>query len=234
MIRSRPDTEGAVRRLLVINPNSNPAVTALIRAAARRALSPGTIAEVINPAASPLSIETPAHRARAEPLAIDLLRGNPGYDGYVMACFDDIALEAGRRFLRAPVVGAVEASLSLARTMAERFAIVTTVETAIPGIRALLGRYGAADICEVLAAGIGVADAAGPGGEADRRVAACVRRARENGATTIILGSAGLNGRGPRLRAEFGLPVIDSIEAGLQVGEIAARHAGATAFPRGD
>lgn len=213
------------RRLLLINPNGNPAVTELIRAAARRVLSPETVSKAINPAASPLSIETPRHRAEAEPLAIDLLRANPGYDAYLIACFDDIALDVGRRALRVPVIGAFEASLAIARTIARRFAIVTTAETAVPGIEVLLRRHGAEGICEVIAAGVGVAEAAGSSDGVGTRVAASARRARENGATAIILGSAGLSGRAFELEAEVGLPVIDSIEAVLRIGELAANHA---------
>lgn len=223
-MRSHPHAGGAGRRLLVINPNGNPAVTALVDATAKRVLARDTRATVINPAASPISIETPADRVRAEPLAVELLRANPGYDAYVLACFDDIALDAGRALSRAPVVGAFEASLALARTMAARFAIVTTVETAVPGIKALLTSYGAAKICEVYAAGIGVAEAAGSGALADTRICASIDLARQGGATAIILGSAGLNGRAARLQAKFGLPIIDSIEAGLRFGEIAAAH----------
>lgn len=222
MTRSLPKAGGAGRRLLVINPNGNPSVTALVDATAKRILAGDTRATVINPAASPISIETPADRARAEPLAIELLRANPGYDAYVMACFDDIALEAGRALSRAPVVGAFEASVALARTMAARFAIVTTVETAVPGIKALLASHGAAEICGVFAAGVGVAEAAGSGSLAEARISAAVDLARRGGATAIILGSAGLNGRAAKLRAEFGLPIIDGIEAALRIGEIVA------------
>ncbi|MEN9059717.1 aspartate/glutamate racemase family protein [Ponticoccus litoralis] len=211
-------------RLLVVNPNGNPAVTDLVRASAQRALGPHTRVEAINPADSPRSIETPDHRRLAEPLAIELLSRHPDYDGYVMACFDDIALAEGRRFLRGPVVGAAEAAVAAARFLADRFAIVTTVETMVPGIHKLLAGLGATGRCTVHATGVGVAAAAGEGAAVDRSIDQAIARARrDDGAEAIILGSGGLTGRAGALAERHGLPVIDSIEAALVMAEAMAQ-----------
>jgi allantoin racemase len=214
----------AARRLLIVNPNGNAAVTDLVREAAGRVLSTGTEATVLGCRTSPTSIETLEHRSRAEPLAIELLARFPGYDAYVMACFDDIAVAAGRRFLRAPVVAAAEASVAVARMFAARFTIVTTVETMVPGIRALLAGLGVADRATVRAAGFGVAAAAADSGDVEARLDAAILAARNlDGAGAIILGSGGLTGRSKDLAARHGLPVIDAIEAAIAMGEVAAR-----------
>jgi len=219
--------EAPAWRLLIVNPNSNPAVSALLRDVAGRVLPPGATARIVSPAQSPLSIETPAHRALAEPLALNLLAAHPGFDAYVMACFDDIALEEGRRLLRAPVIGAVEAAVAVARRSADRFAVVTTVETAIPGIRRVLDGLGAGRRCAVHAAGIGVASAANGSHAADRRLDAAIAHARDAGrAGAIILGSAGLAGRAAELEARHGLPVIDAMEAAIRLALVSAQSAG--------
>lgn len=211
-------------RLLLVNPNSNPAVTALAAAAAGRVLGRGAVAEAVEPDGAPLSIETLDQRRRAEPLAIDLLARHMGYDAYAMACFDDIALAAGRRFLGRPIVGSAEAALAIARCFAPRVAIVTTVETMVPGIRALLREMGAEGWCSVRAAGVGVADAAGGGDAIAARLDAAIALARDiDGAGAIILGSGGLAGRAPDLARRHGLPVIDSVEAAVGMAELAAR-----------
>lgn len=211
-------------RVLVVNPNSNPAVTALAAAAADRVLGPAARVEAVEPADGPLSIETLDQRRRAEPLAIDLLAQHPGYDAYAMACFDDIALAAGRRFLGRPIVGAAEAALAAARCFAPRVAIVTTVETMVPGIRALLRDMGAEGWCSVRAAGIGVADAARGGDIIGQRLDTAIELARDiDGAGAIILGSGGLAGRAQGLTRRHGLPVIDSVEAAAGMAELAAR-----------
>ncbi|MFT3688388.1 aspartate/glutamate racemase family protein [Paenirhodobacter sp.] len=214
-------------RVLVVNPNGNPVVNALLRDAACRVLPAGVQALVLNPAGSPLSIETPADRAVAEPLALDLLLGHPGFDAYVMACFDDIALAPARRRIAAPVVGAVEASVALARLISDRFAVVTTVETAVPGIRRVLSDLGAERQCTIRAAGIGVA-AAADGSAADARLDAAIDAARRDGAGAIILGSAGLAGRAAEMEDRHGLPVIDAMEAAIRLAFAAGMRAAVT------
>ncbi|WP_171060552.1 aspartate/glutamate racemase family protein [Poseidonocella sp. HB161398] len=214
-------------RLLVVNPNGNPEVTRLVARIAAGVVAPTTGLCVLNPEGSPHSIETFADRQRAEPLAVDLLARHPGYGGYVMACFDDIAVDQGRRFLGAPVVCAAEAAISVARMFVPRFAIVTTVESMVPGIRALVRKLGAADACAVRAAGIGVAEAAAGGEAIARRIDGAIADARNfDGAGAIILGSGGLAGRAGELSRRHGLPVIDSIEAAVAMGELAMRLRG--------
>jgi Hydantoin racemase len=210
-----------------LNPNGNPVVNGLLHEVALRVLPKGTAVKVLNPAGSPLSIETPADRAVAEPLAIEILAGNPRFDAYVMACFDDIALKAGRRLLRAPVVGAVEASVAFARLRADRFTIVTTVDTAVPGIRRVLSDLGAESRCMVRAAGMGVAAAASGDDVADRQLDMAIELARDqDGAEAIILGSAGLAGRAGKLQKKHGLPVIDAMEAAIRLALASVRSCG--------
>lgn len=214
----------APRRLLIVNPNSNPTVTALAAQSAARVLGPDTTATAIESAQAPVSIETLAHRHLAEPLAIELLSQNPGYDSYVMACFDDIALMESRKFLEGPIVGSAEAALAIARCFSPRVAIVTTVETMVPGIRALLRDLGAESWCSVYAAGIGVADAADGGASVAARIDAAIQLARDlDGAGAIILGSGGLAGRAQELMLKHKIPVIDSIAAAAGMAELAAR-----------
>jgi allantoin racemase len=219
----RPKTKDHTRRILIVNPNGNPDVTRLVAATARNLLSPSTQAEVLNPEGSPLSIETLNDRKVAEPLAIDLLAANRGYDAYIMACFDDIAVAGARHFLGAPIVCAAEAAVSVARLFAPRFTIVTTVAGMVPGINALVKSLGAERLCTVRAAGIGVASAASGGREIDQRLDECIRDARNfDGAGAIVMGSGGLTGRAATLMERHGIPVIDSIAAAISMGELAA------------
>lgn len=219
-----PENPASSRRILVVNPNGNPEVTRLVADTASTVLSPSIAVRVLHPEGSPRSIETRADRGVAEPLALDLLARNPGYDAYVMACFDDIAIERGRQFLGAPIVCAAEAAISVARMFAPRFTIVTTVETMVPGIRSLIASLGAERICTVRAAGIGVASAAAGGTDIERKLDATVEQARNlDGAGAIILGSGGLTGRASELSARHGIPVIDSIQAALAMADLAAQ-----------
>lgn len=214
----------ARRRLLVVNPNGNPEVTRLVSDTAAAVLHSSTDVRVLHPSGSPRSIETRADRGLAEPLALNLLSEHRDYDAYVMACFDDIAIDSARRFLAAPIICAAEAAISVARLFAPRITIVTTVETMVPGIRSLVTSLGAGGICTVRAARIGVASAAAGGADIDRKLDSTIDDARNfDGAGAIILGSGGLTGRAEALSRRHGLPVIDSIEAALSMAELAAR-----------
>lgn len=214
----------ATRRILVVNPNGNAQVTARVQQSADRILSADCRGFAVHSDKSPLSIETPADRILAEPFAIELLSQRRGFDAYVMACFDDIAVKAVRQFLTAPVVDCVEASVTMARLYAGRFAIVTTVETMVPGIRSLIETLGARDQCTIRAAGIGVASAASDDAEANARLDDTIEIARTvDGAGAIILGSGGLTGRGQELSRRHGLPMIDCIEAAILLAEAASR-----------
>ncbi|WP_146585339.1 aspartate/glutamate racemase family protein [Puniceibacterium confluentis] len=216
-------SQAARRRILVVNPNGNPEVTRLVSDMATRLLDPKTAVRVVYTEDSPRSIETPADRNKAEPLALELLAQHPGYDAYVMACFDDIAISDAREFLDVPILCAAEAAISLARFFAPRFSIVTTVETMAPGIRTLVRSLGADKICTVRAAGIGVATAAAGGAEVEAKLDAAIELARrEDGAEAIILGSGGLTGRAETLSARHGLPVIGGIEASIVMAEVLA------------
>ena len=212
------------RQILIINPNSNQEVTKRIQQAADSILDTSCEALVLHPPQSPHAIETLAHRKIAEPLALDLISQHQGYDGYVMACFDDIAIKASRRFLKVPVVDTVEASINLARLYESRFTIVTTVEAMVPGIRSLINSLGASHQCTVRAAGIGVAEAAAGEPSALQKLDDTIIKARNiDGAKVIILGSGGLAGQAERLTKLHGIPVIDCIEAAIRVADMASK-----------
>ena len=126
----------AGRRLLVINPNTNVAVTSRVRQAARACARPGTLLDVVNPPAGPVAIETPADRAAAVPHVLALItRAGGSYDGYILACFDDIAIAEARRVLSAPVISMAEAGIRAAALHHARFDVVTTWRRRCPASR---------------------------------------------------------------------------------------------------
>lgn len=216
------DRDALATSLMVVNPNTNPRVTANIRAEVARVILPSTQALVVNPAAGPFSIETEADRDAAETHVLALLRDamTARHDGYVLAAFDDIGLAGARTLLRAPVVGAVEAGIAAARAMARRFTVVTTVSGALPGIRRQFARHGVAQMATARAADIGVAEAANGGGAAIEKLVQAIDAAvRSDGAEVILLGSGGLTGSADILRRHVGIPVIDAVLAAVKLAE---------------
>lgn len=213
-----PGTRRPPRRLLVINPNTNAELTAQIRKAALDAAPAGTEVEVVNPARGPFAIETPLDRAEAVPNVVSLIdaRRNDGFDGYVLACFDDLAVKEARRLVPVPVVSMFGAGVARARATGGRFAIVTTVEAAVAGIERLTAAYGVSHLCTVRAAGAGVADTAARTPQAEARLFAAIERAiGQDGARCILLGSGALSGRADALAERFDIPFIDGLAAAI-------------------
>lgn len=211
------------RRLLVINPNTNAAVTERVRAAVEVSASPGTTLDVVNPQHGPFAIETPEDRAAAVPHVLDLIHKSGGaYDGFILACFDDIAIAEARRALAVPVISMAEAGIRAAAAFHARFDVVTTVQTAVPTIAALVAGYGMGDRCTVRATGIGVSETAAMTDRAEAAFAVTVGACFKAGSGAIVLGSGAYAGRSQNLSHAFSMPFIDGLEAALAYCENAA------------
>ncbi len=106
--------------ILVINPNTTVSMTEKIGAAARAVAAAGTEVVAVNPDQGPASIEGHYDEALCLPGLLDEVRKGEaaGFQGYVIACFDDPGLGACRELARGPVVGICEAAM-LAALMVE-------------------------------------------------------------------------------------------------------------------
>ena len=208
-----------LRRVLVINPNTNPLVTERVRQVAKRFESSVLSFEVVNPDVGPFSIESDLDKSQAEfhVLALMRQRASMRYDAYVLACFDDLALESARKMVAVPVIGTCEAGIVAARAVSPRMAIVTTVAAALPGIRSMMLRYGAGSFASVRAAGVGVAEAALATPDTHERLMKAIHDAiQTDKAEVVLLASGGLAGQSESISLEAGVPVIDSVEAALR------------------
>jgi allantoin racemase len=208
-------------RLLVVNPNTTGAMTRAIAATARSVAHASTEIVARNPAIGPASIEGPYDHALCTlPLLAEIARGErDGCAATIIACFDDPGLVAARCVARGPVVGIAEAAMRAAAIVAARFAVVTTVLSAVPVIEDLVARYCATRGCAgVRAAGVPVL--ALERAASYRRVRDCAARAlRSERADAIVLGCAGMSRFGPRLARELGVPVIDGVSAAVKLAE---------------
>jgi allantoin racemase len=212
------NTAAGHRRVLLINPNVSTDMTRGILASARSVASPDLELTAVNPREGLPSIEGPYDGALVAPQVVDIAQraDAAGYAGLVIACFDDVALDAARSVATGPVVGICEASVTLCATVAWRFAIVTTTVNAVAVIERLVNRYGHSARCLVRAADIRVSDSQTGAAEALDRIRAKVKRTiEEEGAEAIILGSASMTGKAAALEREFGCPVIDPVVAGV-------------------
>ena len=124
-------------RILIVNPNTTPSMTEKVGGAARRVASPATEITAVNPSMGPASIEGYYDEAFSVPgLLEEIRRGEAaGYDGYVIACFDDTGLDAARALAAVPVVGICEAAMHVAPMLGGRFSVVTTLARSVPALQ---------------------------------------------------------------------------------------------------
>jgi allantoin racemase len=208
-------------RILVVNPNTNAAMTATIARAAGSAAAPETIVDTIAAGMGPESIEGFYDEVFAAPAVVEAIVAGEqqGADGAVIACFDDTGLDAARCAAAIPVVGICEAAIHTASPLAHRFAIVTTLARSVPALELLAARYGAAGRCTVRASGLPVL--ALEGAAAETQIAAEVELAlREHHAEAIVLGCAGMSDLADPLSRRFSVPVVDGVGAAVKLIEL--------------
>ncbi len=212
-------------RILVVNPNSTRHMTETIGAAARRVASPGTEIIAVNPADGPPAIQGFYDEAMCVPGLLDIIRRTAGFDGVVIACFDDTGLDAARCLTDRPVIGIGEAAYHMASMLSNKFSVVTTLARSVPALEHNLIRYGLAARCaRVRASDVPVLELERPGSQARARIGNEVARAiTEDKAEAIVLGCAGMADFAASLSAEHGLPVIDGVVSAIAMCEAMIR-----------
>jgi allantoin racemase len=213
-------------RILVVNPNTTLSMTEKIGDAARAVAAPGTEVTAVSPAMGPVSIEGYYDEAFAVPGLLDEVRKHEalGYDGYVVACFDDPGVDAARSIARGPVVGIAEAAMHVAALIANSFTIVSTQARSAPALEHLVLKYGFGHKCRgVRTAEFPVLALEDPAsGAVDRLRAEIGRAVAEDRCEAILLGCAGMADLNAALAREFGLPVIDGVAAAVKLVEAVA------------
>ncbi len=210
-------------RILLVNPNSTASMTRKIGDAARAVAAAGTVVVAVNPPDTPPSIEGYYDEALSlAGLLAEVRKGEAeGFDGFVVACFDDSGLDACRSLATGPVVGICEAAMHLATTIATGFSVVTTLPRSIPIIEHNALRYGFERQCRrVRAADVPVLALEQPGSDARQKVRSEIMRAiEEDRCEAVILGCAGMADLTNWLSEETGIPVIDGVVAAAKLVE---------------
>lgn len=212
-------------KIAVINPNTTTAMTEAIGQAARLSARPDTDILVRQSPDGPAAIEGPYDGAMCVPGLLSALRDaeRDGAMAHVIACFDDTGLDAARALSRRPVVGVGEAALHMASLLAQQFCVVTTLSRSVPTLRGNILRYGFERRCpQVFASDIPVLDLHRPDSGARDKIAALIGQGIAGGAEAAVLGCAGMADLARSLQDEFGIPVIDGVDAAVRLAEMLA------------
>jgi allantoin racemase len=196
-------------------------MTDKIGAAAQAVARPDTEIVATNSQSGPASIQGFLDVATCVPGLLDEVSRHPEVDAIVIACFDDTGLDAVRTLVSVPVLGIGESAYHAASMIANKFSVITTLSRSVPGLESNLMRYGLAQKCgRVRATDIPVLKLE----EGDPATLAKIRSEiseaiEQDKAEAIVLGCAGMADLMAHLSAEFGLPVIDGVAAGVSFAE---------------
>ncbi|MEM2021839.1 MAG: aspartate/glutamate racemase family protein, partial [Zestosphaera sp.] len=113
-------------RVLVVNPVGHSKWDESDRRIYESFASEGTNIEVTSLSRGPASVETAEAYAEVEPLVVELVEErHREFNAVIVNCFLDPGVAKLRRSLRKVIVGPAEASLSLARNLSDKLAVIT-------------------------------------------------------------------------------------------------------------
>jgi Asp/Glu/hydantoin racemase len=215
-------------RLLLLNPNTNVATTALMVARARSCAPPDV--EVVGATVdegAPLLVDPVllAAGARAVVRFVDRLDAS-GLAGLIVAAFGDPGLDQVRARLAVPVTGIAEAAIGEASAVG-RFAIVTTtplLEDAIAVRVAACGATARYAGC-VFARGDAAALGRDPAALEAALEAACREALASLRPSAIVIGGGPLAAAAEALAPRLPVPVIEPVPAAVRAAVRRAREA---------
>lgn len=203
-----------MRHLLLINPNSSLATSAMMQGIAQDAAK-GEVAVAVATAtrAPPMIVTEAALNAAAQEVIEIGERHQSGCAGIIVGAFGDPGLDALRQRVGVPVTGICEASMREAARGRRRFAVATTT----PGLKDAIERRAAdAELGDLLTSvrcteGDPVALAGDAAAMLDALAEMVRRCVDEDGAEAVIIGGGPLGQAAEKLQGMFATPVIAPI-----------------------
>ncbi|WP_342235675.1 aspartate/glutamate racemase family protein [Inquilinus sp. OTU3971] len=209
---------GLAPRILLINPNTNRATTAMMVAIAQAEAGDAMIVEGATAASGvPMILDEAALAASAEQV-VAIGAGAAGAAGMIVAAFGDPGLETLRGRVTVPVVGLCEAGMLEAAAGGRRFGVATTT----PALAATIDAKARALGLGPLYTGIRLTpgDPAALVGDPElleTALADAVALAIErDGAEAVVIGGGPLGRAASALERRFAVPVIGPIPAAIR------------------
>ncbi|MGA2289940.1 aspartate/glutamate racemase family protein [Bradyrhizobium sp.] len=214
-------------RILLINPNTTTSVTDLITQYVRPMVGENDEIVPVTGRFGARYISTRAAAAIAAHAGLDLLASHvQGCDAVYLACFGDPGLLALREVSPVPVIGMAEASCHAACARGDRFGIVTGGALWKPMLTEFVATLGLADrfagVQTIAPTGDLIAN--DPDAALADLARACEACRTQGGADVVILGGAALAGLAARLQPGVSIPLLCSVETGMQAVISAARQ----------
>ena len=209
-------------RILVINPNSNEAVTDGLRASLTEFADEADVT-CCTLEDGPFGIESDADIAAVKPLIVDRIGHSLEYDAFVLACYSDPGLTECRERFSKPVFGMQQSALEMASRAGERIGVLALSESSIARHLPYIETLGFGD---VLAGGvaldISVDAAASDPGTLDKVIFAGRQLIDAQGADVLVLGCAGMAACRGQAEQVLRVPVIEPTQAAVSLALEAA------------
>jgi allantoin racemase len=202
--------------ILIINPNSNPAVTSGLDAAVAGFRAPGlprlTCVQLND---GPFGIESQAHVDGAGPMLARYIATNPA-SAYVIACYSDPGLYIAREATARPVFGIAACGMLDALARADRFGVIAIRDVSIKRHLRYMRQMGVMERCVgERALDMSVAETASGEGTLARMIAVGTALRDLDKAEAIVMGCAGMARHRAPLESALGIPVIDPTQSAV-------------------
>lgn len=202
-----------IRKILIINPNSDLEMTRAIQETADHFAKGKFEALCQHTPGAPKFIETREDEVLAASGMIQLVReNNDKCDAFIIACHCDPNMDAIKKITDKPVVGIGEASMRIASMLGHRFSIIQTTEESVPLKEALVRKY---QLQDSLASVRAPRDISPESNNEEKYIKAARAAMAEDRTDVIVLGCAGLTGLDKRMQKELGVPVLDGVICAL-------------------
>jgi Asp/Glu/hydantoin racemase len=213
------------KRILVVNPNSNEAVTQGLREALQPFANPNgpeilcqTLAE------GPFGIESQAHIEMVSLPLARLVAADAESAAFVIACYSDPGLHACREATTKPVFGIAECGVLTALARADRFGVIAIRTRSIARHYRYLRQMALMERCVgERALEMSVAETASGEHTLARMIAVGKELVAQDGAGAVVMGCAGMARHRAPLEQALGVPVIDPTQAAvaMAIGTVA-------------
>ncbi len=202
--------------IVVINPNSNEAVTAGLDAALGSfRLGGGPEIECLTLTEGPFGIESQLDSDSVVMPLARLVQARPDAGAFVIACYSDPGLDACRSVAPQPVFGIQESGVLTAMARADRFGVIAIADASVARHRRTMARMQVLDrLAGEIPLNISV-DESARGTGTFARLVEVGGALKGQGAGALILGCAGMATHRAGLEAELGIPVIDPTQAAV-------------------
>jgi len=204
-------------RITVINPNSNPVVTAGLAEALKPLMfadGPEIVCTTL--AEGPFGVESQKDADSVTMPLRRLVEADNASAAFVIACYSDPGLQVCREATTRPVLGIAECGVLTALTRADNFAVIAIAQRSIQRHLRYLRQMGLMDrLAAERPLDMSVAETASGDGTLARMIMVGRALRDEDGAGAIVMGCAGMARHRKDLEDALGIPVIDPTQAAV-------------------